>query len=494
MNKILVKYRCFFIDMYKRALSFLVENTSTILPFDIQEALITAKNEETRDTMGALSMNVILENIFLAKEKKVPICQDTGFPTFFVVLPKNISRDAFVKNLHAAICSATKKGILRPNAVDSITGKNSLCNIGEDFPKIFWEQTETDVIEVSLLLKGGGSENVSDQLSLPTQTEFGYAKRDGDGVKKAVLQIVKNAKGKGCPPGILGIHIGSDRANGYAQAKKNLLIPLFETNENPILAKLEAEIISETNALGIGAIGLGGKTTLLGVKISASHRIPASFFVSVSYGCWALRRGNICIRSSTGEILEHSFPPKTVFPLEKTAFGSVKKLSFPAKKSDIEQLENGDIVLVSGKIFTGRDRVHEYALSHSLPKDLSGSALYHCGPIALKQKSNWKIISAGPTTSIRQEEYEADFIEKTGIRAIIGKGGMGEKTSVALKKNGAVYLHAIGGVAAFYAKAVRRVYGVDFLEEFGMPEAMWELEVKDFLCMVTMNGKDNPIP
>lgn len=475
--------------MYKDALSFLIQNTSICLPSDIREALFCAKNKETQKGMGKLSIEVLLKNIALAKGKTVPLCQDTGFPTFFVRLPKGVSLRNFKENIYMALQNSTEKGILRPNAVDTITGENSLSNVGEDFPKIFWEETEDALGEVSLLLKGGGSENVSDQVSLPMQTDFGYAKRDMDGVQKAILQIVKNAKGKGCPPGILGVHIGSDRAGGYFQAKKNLLLPLSLENKNPILAKLETEVVEKANTLGIGPMGFGGETALLSARISASHRIPASFFVTVSYGCWALRRGSITFDRETGTVVAHSFSNSDSFFDQSIDFGRGKRISFPVKQSERDAIKKGDLVLVSGKIFTGRDRVHEYALSHSLPKNLSGSALYHCGPIGVQENGEWKIVSAGPTTSMRQEEYEADFIEKTGIRAIIGKGGMGEKTAIALKKHGAVYLHAIGGAAAFYAQSVKRVCGVDFLEEFGMPEALWELEVEDFLCVVTMDGK-----
>jgi fumarate hydratase, class I len=149
-------------------------------------------------------------------------------------------------------------------------------------------------------------------------------------------------------------------------------------------------------------------------------------------------------------------------------------------------------VLLSGMVYTGRDVLHHHLLTHDSPQDLRGAALYHCGPVALKKGEEWFINAAGPTTSSREEPYQADIIQRFGLRAVIGKGGMGARTLAALKQHGAVYLNAIGGAAQYYAKCIERVEGVDFLE-FGVPEAMWHLRVKDFPAIVTMDAAGNSL-
>ncbi|HIQ56675.1 TPA: fumarate hydratase [Candidatus Gracilibacteria bacterium] len=482
----------------------LIKNVSTTLPQDIQDALHHARTIEKKDNIAAnISLDIINKNIDISAFEKVPMCQDTGFPTFFVAYnPKlhanRIDEEYIIEQIKKAVKMATKNGLLRPNAVDSLTGKNSGTNIGDDYPKIIFEKNfdlQLHEIQLKLILKGGGSENVSDQFALPAKTDFGRANRDLEGVKKAVLQIVKNAEGKGCAPGILGIHIGGDRGTGYDKAKKNLFTPLFEKNENEILEKLETKILAEANQLNIGPMGFGGKSTILSCRVSVSHRLPACFFVTVVYNCWALRRAEIIIDLESGKVQksEKYNNPKnitnTTKNIQELDFSNAKKLHFPITSEDVKKLEFGDIVLLSGKIYTGRDTLHHAVVEEKLelPIDISGSAIYHCGPI-MKQNENgeWYAYSAGPTTSIREEPYQADFIEKTGIKAVIGKGNMGDKTLAALRKNNAVYLHAIGGAATIYAKSITKVSSVHFLEKFGMPEAMWELEIADFPVRVSM--------
>ncbi len=482
----------------------LIKNVSTTLPQDIQDALLNAKqNEEKENSAAHISLDIIKKNIDISALEKVPMCQDTGFPTFFIAYnPKlhanRIHEEYIIEQIQKAVTIATKNGILRPNAVDSLTGKNSGTNIGDEYPKIIFEKNfdlHANEIQVQLILKGGGSENVSDQFSLPTQTDFGRAGRDIDGVKKAILQIVKNAEGKGCAPGILGIHIGGDRGTGYDKAKKNLFTPLFEKNKNEMLETLETEIVTEANQLTIGPMGFGGKSTILSCSISASHRLPASFFVTVVYNCWALRRAEIILNLESGTVQnseKYKNPEKKKqkeITTQNIDFSNAKKLHFPLTNEDIKKLHFGDIVLLSGKMYTGRDTLHHAVVEEhlELPIDIAGSAIYHCGPI-MKQNENgeWYAYSAGPTTSIREEPYQTAFIEKTGIKAVIGKGNMGEKTLAGLRKNNAVYLHAIGGAATIYAKSITKVHTVHFLEEFGMPEALWEIEVLDFPVRVTM--------
>jgi fumarate hydratase class I len=168
-------------------------------------------------------------------------------------------------------------------------------------------------------------------------------------------------------------------------------------------------------------------------------------------------------------------------------------LQAPLDEAAVKALRVGDVVLVNGPAHTGRDAVHHHLMSHRPPVDLTGSVLYHCGPVVARQADgSWKVTAAGPTTSIREEPYQGDIIAKYGIRAVMGKGGMGPKTLAALEQHGAVYLNAIGGAAQFYARCIDRVDGVDLLE-FGTPEAMWHLQLQGFPAIVTMDAHGNSL-
>jgi fumarate hydratase class I len=167
-------------------------------------------------------------------------------------------------------------------------------------------------------------------------------------------------------------------------------------------------------------------------------------------------------------------------------------LQSPLTEQQTRSLKVGDVVMVSGRVFTGRDAVHAHLMKHDPPVDLRGSVLYHCGPVVVKEGEGWRVTAAGPTTSIREEPYQADIINRYGVRAIVGKGGMGAKTLTALKESGAVYLNAIGGAAQFYARTIESVDGVSLMQ-FGTPEAMWHLTVKDFPAIVTMDAHGNSL-
>jgi fumarate hydratase class I len=251
--------------------------------------------------------------------------------------------------------------------------------------------------------------------------------------------------------------------------------------------------MGEVNKLGIGTMGFGGRVSLIGCKVTSLNRLPASFFVSVAYNCWAFRRLGVVLDARTGDITRWLYRDPTVpaTPMaDQEGFrrtGREVVLRTPLTEEQIRSLHVGDIVLVSGRAYTGRDAVHHHLMKHDPPVDLNGAVLYHCGPVVAKDANGWKITAAGPTTSIREEPYQADVIKRFGVRAVIGKGGMGAKTLAALKEHGAVYLNAIGGAAQFYARTITRVDGVSLLE-FGTPEAMWHLTLEDFPAIVTMDA------
>lgn len=277
------------------ALVELIRRTSSDLPADVEMALKKARQQEAEGSAAQGALETILENVSLARQDSTPICQDTGTPIFYVKHPAGWSTRQLTEQIRAAIAEATVRTYLRPNAVDSISGKNSGDNLGDEaFPTIHFEEIEGDEVSIDLLLKGGGCENVGAQYALP-DSRLG-AGRDLEGVRKAVLDAVHKAQGKGCAPGVLGVAIGGDRGSSYARSKEALFRPLGDSNENPDLAQLESRLISEANQLGIGPMGFGGETTLLDVKVESMHRLPASFFVSISYMCWAHRRQRMTVR------------------------------------------------------------------------------------------------------------------------------------------------------------------------------------------------------
>jgi fumarate hydratase class I len=273
----------------------LIRRASAEIPDDVHKAILDSLEREKKGTIAESAMKIIEQNIELAKNKSQPICQDTGSIIFYVDCPVGFDQLAFQEAAREAVKTATKKGYLRQNSVDSITGKNDGTNVGPGSPTIHFHQHRSPEISVRLVLKGGGCENVGAQYSLPNEKL--NANRDLDGCRKVILDAVLQAQGKGCGPGILGVCIGGDRATGYEFSKQQFLRKLDDQNENPELNRLEQDIVDTSNKLGIGPMGFGGKTTLLGTKIGVLNRLPASYFVSVSYMCWAYRRQGVKLDS-----------------------------------------------------------------------------------------------------------------------------------------------------------------------------------------------------
>lgn len=276
----------------------LIRRTSAEIPDDVQRAILRALENEKKGTIAESALKIIERNVDLAKKKSQPICQDTGSILFYVDGPVGLDQIAFEETARAAVREATKKGYLRQNSVDSLTGLNDGTNVGPGSPTFHFHQHRSSEIEVRLVLKGGGCENVGAQYSLPNERL--KADRDLKGCRKVILDAVLQAQGKGCGPGILGVCIGGDRATGYEFSKRQFLRLLDDRNPHVELDGLEQDILNTANELGIGPMGFGGKTTLLGVKICALNRLPASFFVSVSYMCWAFRRHGVALGNQGG--------------------------------------------------------------------------------------------------------------------------------------------------------------------------------------------------
>lgn len=485
-------------SQFKTSMLSLISETSTNLPPDVRRALKWAIERETPGSQAMLALQAMAINTDMACNNDAPICQDTGMPTFEIKTPAGTNQILMQKEIKEAIVEATKIGKLRPNAVDSLTGKNSGNNLGDGCPVMHFTQWEEKEIEVRLILKGGGCENKNIQYSVPCELpNLGRADRSIDGIRKCLLHAVWQAQGQGCSVGAIGVAIGGDRASGYHYAKQQLFLLLDDINPNPELAKLEDYVLQNANKLGIGTMGFGGLSTLIGCKIGSYHRLPASFFVSVAYECWAYRRLGVILDAKTGAIKRWLYKEDT--PVMRMAkeeslplTGREIPLTMPFSETQMRSLKVGDVLLLSGTMHMGRDVLHKHLMTNDSPVNLDGGVIYHCGPVALKKGGKWFMNAAGPTTSIREEPYQSEIIHKFKVRAVIGKGGMGVKTLAALKDVGAVYLSAIGGAAQYYAKCIEEVEGVDFLE-FGVPEAMWHVRIKDFPVIVTMDAHGNSL-
>jgi fumarate hydratase class I len=285
---------------WNRTFQKLLTRVSCDLPTDVEDALLGARDAEEVGGNARQALGSIIENVRLAREKQQPICQDTGSILVWVEAPVHASERQLKRGLCEAIRAVTDNGVLRRNCVDSLTGHNEADNVGLGNPAIHWEERPGDHVQVSLVLKGGGCENVGVQYALP-DAGLG-AERDFDGVRRCCLDAVHRAQGRGCAPGVLGVCIGGDRATGYAESKRQFLRRIGQRNSIQDLAELEETILEQANELGIGPMGFGGKTTLLDVFIGNLHRVPASYFVTVSYMCWAFRRIQ-AVTDSSGNLI-----------------------------------------------------------------------------------------------------------------------------------------------------------------------------------------------
>jgi len=282
----------------------LIRRTSSDLPPDIRHSLAEGRAKERFGSRALLALDTIDCNISTAADESAPICQDTGMIKFWIHHPVGYDSLEFEETARQAVAKATELGYLRQNSVDAISGKNSGNNLGPGTPLFHFQAWRKPDVDVRLMLKGGGCENVGAQYSLPMELpELGVkAGRDLAGVRDVVLHAVWKAQGKGCAPGYIGVCIGGDRASGLDTAKEQLLRVVGDTNPDQQLAALETEITDICNGLGIGPMGFGGETTLLGCKIASRNRLPASFFVSVSYACWAHRRRGAILDPATGTL------------------------------------------------------------------------------------------------------------------------------------------------------------------------------------------------
>ena len=485
------------------AVEEMIKQAETRLPPDVVEALVCARDAETDKTATA-QLDAILNNISIADERAIPMCQDTGILVFFV----EIGRDAsIVLDLDWAIRQGVKQATdsvpLRPNAVDPLTRQNSGDNTGDGLPDINYSFKDGTTITITVAPKGAGSENMSAfRMLKPSQV---------GSVKEFVVETVQKAGGMPCPPIIVGVGIGGSFDKSARLAKRSLLRELGHMDE------YELEILEAINSLGIGPMGLGGRTTALAVHVEKAHCHTASLPVAVNIQCWANRHASVTL--DAGHDLTHlSEQYKTMYhptephrtrhhqaeqhitrhhPIEqhKTGQDVPHHLTTPLGRNDIMELQAGDIVYLSGTIYTARDEAHLRILELTdegkpLPFDLEGAVLYHCGPLMQKDKGGWRTVAAGPTTSARMTDMTPQVLDNYNVRAIIGKGGM--KNIAPVLEDRCVYLAYTGGCAALAVDMIKDVKDVHWLD-LGMPEAVWVLEVENFgplVVGVDAKGRD----
>lgn len=313
----------------------LIRNTSSSLPEDVLDALAAAREKEDEGSRAWSTFELMIQNVEEARNASAPICQDTGTLIFYVDYGPDHTAHQLEADIVAAVREATKKSYLRPNAVDSITGENSGDNVGAGSPYIHFHARKEKGVRVRLMMKGGGCENMGAQYSLPDES-IG-AGRDLDGIRRCIIDAVQKAQGYGCAPGTVGVGVGGDRVTSAVESKEQLFRDLYDTNPNPTLAALEEELTQSLQGLNIGPMGFGGKTTVLGVKIGARHRVPASFFVSIAYMCWAYRKGDLQIRGNKallgGRPLPMAVPGRKVARPSTAAKAAVKKAAPKAAKA-----------------------------------------------------------------------------------------------------------------------------------------------------------------
>ncbi len=458
----------------------LITQTSTNLPPDVRAAMSLAAGAETPGTQSSQALDIILSNVDMAVDDEGPICQDTGMPTFVVHTPVGVNQIRIRGAIYEAVAEATRRGKLRPNSVDSLTGANSGNNLGTETPVIHFEQWEEDEIEVKLILKGGGCENKNIQYSVPCELDhLGRADRNlvekACGISAFCTPMWRGA-GTGLRAGCAG-RVHRERSRARVRSGQGATVPHAGRRE------------SEPHAGGAGSrdYGRGQPAGRRGDgiwregfadRVQDHGRQPAAgelFRFGARYDCWAFPAGWACwldaasgaitpgvavSRSGARSLWTCRMARGEGFPLT----GREVVLTPPLTEAQMRALRVGDVVLIDGEMFTGRDNVHAYLMKNPPPVDLHGAVLYHCGPVMLQEGGKWMVKAAGPTTSIREEPYQADVIRRYGVRVVIGKGGMGPKTLAALRECGAVYLNGIGGAAQYYARTVEQVLGVHLME------------------------------
>ncbi len=462
-----------------------IKVAETRLPKWVYEKLLEAYDKS--EGRGKAQLAAVLKNVEIAAKESKPMCQDTGLLVFHVKLGVNFPMKPWEieEAIREAARRATEEVPIRPNTMDPITGKNPGDNTGKGVPIVHLEIVPGDELVVSVRPKGGGSEYPTKLCMIPPS-------RGLKGVEECLLKAVIEAGGKPCPPGIISVAFGGTVERAFELAKENLY--RAERHEERRIAELEEQFLAEVNELGIGPMGLGGGPTMLDLKVDYLYRHPASYPVAVTFNCWAAREATILFdKNGNWKIVSENVNENDLKTPELKAEEGIE-IKLPVDEDAVRRLKVGDVVYLTGTIVTARDEAHKKMIEEGPPMDLKGLAIYHCGPVVRKRDGEWEVVAAGPTTSARMNALQADVLRKTGARLVIGKGGMSDELLKFFKDFGAAYLAFPGGAALLAAKAIKKVKTVYWLEELGVPEAVWVFEVERFgPLIVAMDAHGNSL-
>ena len=456
----------------------LVLQANSALPPDILSAFAKAQAEETSAT-ARLLLDIIAVNSALAQEKGLPICQDTGIDTIFVGLGSRLSLPFNVTEaINRGVAKATTEGYLRASVCDPITRQNS----GNNTPGVIhFELEQGEKLEITVLPKGCGSENMSALFMLPPSVGI-------EGVVEAVVSQVKKAGPNPCPPGIIGVGLGGTMEQASLLAKKALLRPLGVPNAREDAARLEKKILKQINQLAIGPLGLGGTVSALGVNVELYPCHIASLPVAVNIQCHAARRAAALWNGARWEFKNNINPKHNIKGKKEELIKEISKkavsVTLPLARESAADLRAGQWLLLNGTIYTGRDQTHRRLVqllenNAPLPVDLKGQLIYYVGPSPAPP--GLPVGSAGPTTSYRMDAYTPRLL-KEGVLMLMGKGRRSEEVKKSLREEKGVYLATIGGAGAFLASCIEECEMIAF-PELG-PEALYKMKVKNFPAVV----------
>ena len=461
-------------------------------PVDFIQAVKSAYDrEESKSAKDAMAQ--ILINSRLCATGKRPICQDTGIVTIFVKVGMQVqwdAQDSLTDMINEGVRQAYlhPDNILRASILSDPDGERK--NTGDNTPAVIhYEIVPGDKVEIDVAAKGGGSEAKSKFAML----------NPSDSVVDWVLKMVPTMGAGWCPPGVLGIGLGGTAEKAMLMAKESLLdhidIQQLQAkgaeNRNE---ELRLELFEKVNALGIGAQGLGGLTTVLDVKIKDYPSHAANKAIAIIPNCAATRHLHFVLDGSGPA----SFDPPNLddWPeITWEADESVRRVNLDTvSQSDIEQWQPGDTLLLSGKMLTGRDAAHKkmtdmLANNEQLPVDLTGRFIYYVGPVDPVRDE--VVGPAGPTTATRMDKFTRTMLEQTGLMGMIGKAERGQQGIEAIRDNKSVYLIAVGGAAYLVSKAITHAEVVAF-PELGM-EAVYEFEVVDMPVTVAVDTEGQSV-
>ena len=459
-----------------------LESACKDLPRDILRALYEAQGQEQTGSLAHIVLNILINNAEIAREKRLPICQDTGIDVIFVELGRDVSIEGDLEDaINRGIARGTRDGFLRASVCDPITRKNT----GDNRPAVIHvDLVDGDALKIKILPKGCGSENMSGLKMLPPSS-------GRKGIIDYVVDMVRKAGANACPPGFVGVGVGGTMDQAALLSKRALLRPLGKRHSREDISELELDLAEEINSLSVGPLGFGGNTSCLGVAVEVAPCHIASLPVAVNIQCHAARMSEIIWKS--GMLLKtesDSADLMTVGRAKGTDLGFtnlpnvIKKLSLPLSDRDLRSLRAGECVLLTGKMLTGRDQTHKRIVElvesgKELPVSLEGQLIYYVGPTPAPPGR--VIGAAGPTTSYRMDAYMNKMFD-LGVKATLGKGMRSDSVVKAMAEVGAVYMATIGGAGAYLSECIKDARLVAF-EDLG-PEALYQLEVEDFPAIV----------